>query len=61
MKHPFPAIPADLEKVARLAVFTFESRVQSGEFEEPDGMQAHTALINIIARALLAERQSSRN
>src|SRR6185369_11539388 len=51
-----PEIPEDITKAAEIAVFGFENRVQLGDFEESDGLQARTALIGIIAAALLAER-----
>lgn len=54
------AIPADIQKAAEIAVFNFEARIQSGEFEglDPDGTDARDALKAEIAKALAAEREA---
>lgn len=54
-----PAIPADIQKAAEIAVFAFEARIQGGEFEglDPDGTEARDALKAEIVKALMAERE----
>lgn len=52
-------IPADIQKVAEIAVFAFETRIQGGEFEglDPNGTEARDALKAEIAKAINAERE----
>lgn len=51
-------IPDDVMKAARLAVFEFETRIQSDEFSDPDGTGASEALARTFARAIMAERSA---
>jgi hypothetical protein len=52
-------IPPAKQEAAKI-VFEFETRVQSGEFGEPDGHQASVALEHMIEQALLAAEKRGR-
>jgi len=50
--------PPDVQRAAEIAVFAFEARIQSGEFEglEPDGTEYRDALKVEVAKAIAGDR-----